>query len=772
MQGSSPGFAEITWDLVVSRSACTCRPVHLRGRRTLLLRRASDRAVWPSSPFGLSSLGFTNTGLLVTHGPQDSLTRWQVKTDIHLITQFPNFFGSVGTSRALKAACLSLLVLLMAGCGGGFSSPVELRVSTGGNDLSGNGSETAPFQTIDRARLAVRQSPFRGRRTMVVNIEPGTYTLSAPLVFDASDSGSPSAPVIYQGAPGSTSPAVLSGGAPVNSFSCSQASSLNVCTAAVQNLPSGEMPRQFYVNDQRTIRARTNLGQGINPNYSRVSNGYQQTTSQTFAHPELIEAVTVTQWKMMRCPVASQSGAILAMQNPCWDNANTYPVPWNFQLLSWLENAPEFLTEPNMWFLDPYAQQITFLNPNAGAPQSAVVPVLETLIDMQGSPGKPVSYITFRDLQFSYATWLEPNSPNGYAADQSGNLLIGSDYSSNVIGHQQVVYKTHGNLYLRYATHITFDRDKFIHLGGAALDLDTGSQSDSVTNSIFTDISSAAILVGGFNPADMRPNAADVTANNLISNNAISYTGQDYYDSAGIFVGFTHGTVIHQNTISHVPWSGVAIGWGWGLFDKGSFPGSPGAVPGMWGNYTTPTIASNNTIASNQFDHFLEQLWDGGAIYTNGAQGPDFANGLLIKLNVAENKRPAAGSNIYYTDAGSQYVTLQQNVSLNDPVGTVDFGPCLYGSSISPLCLTTGLISYGADMGGCLPVGDLIYKQNYFLNTVDFFGPQLCQNSYLPPSPVDVTFLNNVPASSAADVPNWILLQAGVQGTPGPQWAQ
>jgi hypothetical protein len=26
---------------------------------------------------------------------------------------------------------------------------------------------------------------------------------------------------------------------------------------------------------------------------------------------------------------------------------------------------------------------------------------------------------------------------------------------------------------------------------------------------------------------------------------------------------------------------------------------------------------------------------------------------LLIKLNVAENKRPDAGSNIYYTDGGS-----------------------------------------------------------------------------------------------------------------------
>lgn len=649
---------------------------------------------------------------------------------------------------------------------------VNFWVSTSGNDTSGDGSRNAPFLTIDRARLAVRQSKFAGERTVKVNIEPGTYTLKSPLTFDSKDSGSQNAPVIYQAAPGVTLPVMISGGTVVTNFTCTPVLSLNLCTAAVQNLPAGEMPRQFYVDDQRAIRARTNLGQAANPFYNRVSNGYQQTIPQSFAHPELIEAVTSTQWKMMRCPVASQSGATLVMQNPCWDNANTYPTPWNFQLLSWLENAPEFLTAPNMWFLDPYAQQITFINPGVGAPQDAVLPVLERLIEIRGSSGRPVSYITFRNLQFSYATWLEPNSPNGYVADQSGNILIGNNYSSNIIGHQRFVYKTPGNVHLEYAHHITFDRDGFSHLGGAALDLDTGSQGNRVTNSIFTDISSAAIQVGGFSPQDMRPSPADETRDNLIGNNDISYTGQDYYDSAAIFVGFTTGTVITHNTISHTPWSDVAIGWGWGLFDKGSFPGLPGAIPGMWGDYDTATIASNNRITSNKFDSFLEQLWDGGAIYTNGAQGPNFPHGLLIELNVAENKRPAAGSNIYYTDGGSQYVMLEQNVSLNDPVGTLDFGPCGYGSSISGACLLTGAVPYGADMGGCLPVGDLTYKRNYFLDTIDFFGPQLCHNGYIPPYPVNLRFIDNVPTTSAADVPNWILLQAGTHEIPGPQWAQ
>src|SRR5262249_20450412 len=153
----------------------------------------------------------------------------------------------------------------------------NLWVSTSGNDASGDGSWRAPFLTIDRARHAVRQSQFRGVRTVTVNIEPGTYTLSSPLVFDSGDSGSENAPVIYRAAPGTAMPVVISGGTPVTGFTCATAFSLNVCTAAVQHLPRKEMPRQFYVQDQRAIRARSNPGQLANPFYNRVSNGYQQT---------------------------------------------------------------------------------------------------------------------------------------------------------------------------------------------------------------------------------------------------------------------------------------------------------------------------------------------------------------------------------------------------------------------------------------------------------------------------------------------------------------
>jgi len=664
--------------------------------------------------------------------------------------------NSFHTSIWLGFALLALIV--SANSNANASCHVDYWVATTGSD-DGNGKIDQPFLTVDHARQVVRQNKRKGICTIRVNIESGTYALTSPLIFDSSDSGSPGAKVIYRAAADNSSSVIISGGVPVTDFSCTSG---NICTSSVIGLPAGLMPRQFYVNGQRAIRARSNYGQVVNLNYIRVPNGYTQIIPESFTHPELVEAVTVTQWKMLRCPVATLTSNTLNMANPCWTNANSYASPVNFQLLSWLENAPEFVTVPNMWYLDPYSQQLTYYNTSADSPQDAVLPVLENLVEVVGTPDSPVSDITFQGLQFSYATWLEPNTDNGYVTDQSSYILMGDGYLPNTIGHQQITYKTLGNVTLQYAHNITFNGNTFSHLGGVALDLDTGSQDNTIINNSFTDISSTALQVGGLSPIDARPNKAQKTSHNLVQNNTISYTGQDYYDTAGMFVGFTTGTRVTHNTIMHTPWSSLAIGWGWGLLDDPSFPGVPTAIPGMWGNYDTPTIVSNNEISSNKFEYFVEKLWDGGAIYTNGSQGPDFAHGLMIKWNVAEDKRPAGGSNIYYTDGGSQYVTLQQNVSLNDPVGIADFGPCLTGSSIPNYCAITG-VAYGSDFGGCLPVGNLTYKDNYFLDPIDFFGPQICQNIYIPAYPINVTIKNKGPITSPGQVPGWILTQAGAQ---------
>ncbi len=70
------------------------------------------------------------------------------------------------------------------------------------------GSSVKPFATLARAQMAARTC--RGREPVTVLLRGGTYFLSETLVFTSADSGTKSAPVIYQAAPGEQP--VVSGG--------------------------------------------------------------------------------------------------------------------------------------------------------------------------------------------------------------------------------------------------------------------------------------------------------------------------------------------------------------------------------------------------------------------------------------------------------------------------------------------------------------------------------------------------------------------------------
>lgn len=671
---------------------------------------------------------------------------------------------SSGMKTTIKCYLVLMFLYCVASCSSGNTVCDDgYWVATSGSD-SAVGTESDPFLTIAHARDVIRASSERGVCGINVTIKGGTYRLSQPLTFGPEDSGAKGAEITYQSASGETP--VISGAEEVSGWVLHDAV-LNIWQAQAS---VDTMPRQLYVNGVRATRART----PDYPNYYiPTATGYTYfyllgTDPQippVWNNPTSVEAVTATQWKMMRCPIAQINNASeVVMKDPCWTNANVFPEPWNFQLLSWWENAYEFLDEAGEWYLNPTTKVLYYI-PRAGEDMSTAdveLPVLETLVDVSGDALQPVSYIDFDGLTFMYATWLAPNTSDGYALDQSGFHLTGSGHQTNTIGHDPDTVRTPGNLNFFYAQHITFENNTVKHMGAVGLDFGTGSQNNQIVNNTFSDISAAGIQLGGNAAEDSRPTTtSQLASDNLISNNLVEYIGQEFYDAPGIYIGFTTRSTVEHNDIQHVPWSGIAIGWGWGLLDPGGFAGLPHGTANMWGTFTTPTAAQGNQIVYNHIQYFLEKLWDGGAIYSTGFQGTSADDGQLIAWNVAENKRTLAGGNTFYTDGGSRYVTLQENVSLNNPQGYVDFGPCLKDSSFAVLCLTTDIVAYGADMGGCIPYGDFTFEQNYLRDVLVFYD--ICSNSNFPNYPVDMSFIDNVKVSSSSDVPAWILSAAGRQ---------
>lgn len=699
----------------------------------------------------------------------------------------------------------------------------EFWVSPEGNDAA-PGTRNAPFRTLERARDAIRglEAPHRNG-TLTVYVREGTYRLERALALDARDSGSDGHEVVYRAAPGEHP--VISGAIRAQSWTLHDPS-LHIHRAWV----GPRKARQFYVNGQRATRARTqDYPAGFLPAFYNLLdtpapgalsavpvgiefiptdvNPPQWRDPATWTNAADIEAVIETQWKMMRVPLASitpypdytpsavqvllqlwsgltvnQPTGLITLQEPAWTNANVFVTPplyqpgiWSFWQVTRFENAYAFLDEPGEWYLDGTSGWIYYI-PREGEDMDtadAELPVLEALVDARANLERPLTNLRFEGLTFAYATWLAPSGPDGYVADQSGFHLVGATHKPNVIGHDPVDVRTDGALRFRFTRHVTLRGNIFEHLGGAGVDFDTGSQANRLIDNLFDDISSAAIQLGGISTADSHPDRPEqVTQDNEISNNLIRHVGREYTDAAGIFIGFTLRTLVSHNTIIDSAWSGIAIGWGWGLLDPGGYPGVPGAERGSWGHWDTPTPNRNARILNNRIARFINATWDGGAIYTTGHQGTSWEDGLLIEGNVASDKRPDGGGNTFYTDGGSRWITLRNNASFNNPVGHVYLGPPPRTDSSGrvviptwfPLLWPANTTSYGSDIGGCRTYGDIRFVGNYWLHP-DFYDVCPFEENGVS-YPTDMIYDGNHVIRGEEDVPRQLLREAGVQYRP------
>lgn len=93
-------------------------------------------------------------------------------------------------------------------------------VATTGSDASctANGTASAPWLTVGKARDCIRTRGLAGTRSITVNIAAGTYLITSAVVFGATDSGASGREITYRCA-GSVDSCIFDGGAPVTGWS-------------------------------------------------------------------------------------------------------------------------------------------------------------------------------------------------------------------------------------------------------------------------------------------------------------------------------------------------------------------------------------------------------------------------------------------------------------------------------------------------------------------------------------------------------------------------
>jgi hypothetical protein len=545
---------------------------------------------------------------------------------------------------------------------------------------SGNGSSCSSSQpcSLSGAQTAVRSMVAGMSDDIVVQLSDGIYRLSTPLRFTAADSGTNGHTVRWQSAP-SAHP-ILSGARQVTGWHLAD-SAKNIWQADVGG---GIDTRQLYVNGTAAVRARTQVNRS---DFVATGGGLRFSNSalsylNTVANQSRVEVETVNSFTDRYSPVQSISNNMITMQQPAWNNNNfgydTLSSPFRAGPM-YLANAYEFVDSAGEWYLNPGTGTLSYI-PRSGENMNTAdveLPTLQSLVDVGGAYGAPAHHVSFSGLTFTGSTWLGPSSSQGFVDQQTGAYLTGNwswpGFGSCASGCTQFeAARPHRSqmpaaVQVSAANTITFAGDRFTNLGQMAVGIGNdanahasgvglGASSITVTGSQFTGVAAGAIVAGGVqadahHPSDPRMTNRDIT----IGNNLVHDVGLDYRGITSVLATYVTNAVIDHNETYNLPYSGIAVGYGWGANDAGG--SNDYANRGLYNyqpRYGTATTEATNRVTDNYVHDVMQQMNDGGCIYTLSAN-PNAA----ISGNYCLHIHGFFG---LYFDEGSRYFTASGNV--------------------------------------------------------------------------------------------------------------
>lgn len=558
---------------------------------------------------------------------------------------------------------LSASTLCLSGCfddsddsyyvggGGDLESTSGLfYVSSSGSDTTGDGSASAPWKTIRKAQEAVRPLIAGASEDITIVLKDGVYPLDSTLKFTAQDSGSDAANVIYKSE--NIGKAVISGGKEITDWT--DTDNDGIWEAKV---PTGLQSRQLYVDGELAVRARTVNGEGWRRDGDTGSYFAPQYAS-TLSNIEDVELVVQFLWKQYRGKLQSVADGVAQMNSEYWELAKIGPygiLDGTAGHVSWVENSLELLDQEQEWYLDSNQGKL-YYKPVAGkSPDSStiILPVLEKLVDADGA-----SNITFDGIKFENATWNKPSENTGYVSIQSGSILTDPHYLT-IEDAFEGLYDLPGSIHFINSSNISLANNTFSNLGATAVNFGSGSKNNIIFGNTFDNISASAITLGDMQ--DHHASDARITENNLIDNNIITDTGLDYLDTSAVKFTYTRKTVIANNTIESVPYTGISMGWGWTRYDV-----DPISFPNDHGNkgYNSPTIVEGNILFRNKISNFAKGLGDTGGIYNLGASPKT----RIVENLIFDGNAPGEGThfvNGIYLDNGSRGIQVDGNGMYN-----------------------------------------------------------------------------------------------------------
>ena len=535
-------------------------------------------------------------------------------------------------------------------------------VAPDGKD-SNLGTTDAPFATLARARNAVREKIRAGLNTdVLVLVRGGTYTLTETLTFGPQDSGSEKFSITYAAAPGEK--VVLSGGRKITGWT---KSSGELWTAEIPEVKAGKSYfRQLFVGGQRVNRARTPKADDKKPwwkietstarggTYDDRKNRRPESEPVVisvsgpiaeFRNPEDVELVYVFNndggRKRLHSIDAKAKTLTLALPNrwnPLQFESDSFLSIPSAGKACYLENALELLNRPGEWYLDRKVGTLSYW-PRADEDMSrteVIAPVVQnSLIAVNGVPGKPVVNLHFRGLRIEHVEW--PLPAHGYMGLFCCNVAVFTEPNP---GHRFI----DAAVEFVHARSCSFRDGAIGHVGAMGLCLREGTQDVTVEGNEIHDLGGGGIGAGGCNTAAgylyaAPPPQPGEFSGYRIANNYVHHCGTDYYGAVGITLCLAEEAVIAHNLIHDTAYLGMGVA---GSQDpKAPFGGS-------------------HRIEFNHIHDAMKVTVDGASLYITFAH---LGRGILVRGNLIHDTGYGSGDEKWGVHPPSAGIYLDGNCS-------------------------------------------------------------------------------------------------------------
>jgi hypothetical protein len=495
----------------------------------------------------------------------------------------------------------------------------------------------------------------------------GIYPLYEPVFIRPEDSGTESSPTVIEAIEGED--VTLSGGIRIEGWK--KQGKYWVADAPSFN-GNRFLFRQLWINGNKAVRAR-NVSDFKQMDRIRSVDRVNEilwipaSAVKGLTQSENLELVIHQMWAIANLRVKSITvrgdSAGIRFHNP--EARIQFEHPWPQPMVKeglksafYLTNAIELLDEPGEWYHDTKTDKLYYMpRPGEDLPTAeAIVPALESLVEIIGTPDRPVEHLCFKNIRFNYTTWIRP-SQMGHVPLQAGIYLLDAyklrppgvpGNFNKGIENQAWIGRPPAAVMVQSAENIRFDQCRFEHLGSCGIDLIDRVRESKINGSLFRDIAGNGMQIGRlseigmethlpYDPADTR----EICSHISVSNNYITNVSNEDWGCVGILAGFVKDIHIEHNEISEVSYTGISLGWGW---------------------TKTVNCMRNNIVHANHIHHYGKHMYDVAGIYTLSVQSKSFITENVVEDIYTPSYAHDPNHWFYlYTDEGSSFITVKDN---------------------------------------------------------------------------------------------------------------